>query len=308
MADRPEKTVASRPSGDAPEEAKKRPVLPPMPAEKRVRPRKATKKVSAQLPSLAFSSPAPESRPNDGAYNAKDKGGTRPKLEADESPIRTPVNGSSSTVGASSSTDSKPDSTKQEASRRRVVAETIPTGGSGAVKRDPAPLRPVGTSTRSATIGGAEPDTNPAGVAVTAAEVTTRPAVAPVGPARRPRRARLFLTRIDPWSVMKAAFLLSVALGIVTIVAVLMVWGVLGAAGLWDSINSAMAGLLGSEGENAFDIRDYLGASRVVGFTTLVAVVDVVLLTAIATLAAFLYNMAAALLGGVEVTLSEEDH
>jgi hypothetical protein len=106
---------------------------------------------------------------------------------------------------------------------------------------------------------------------------------------------------------MKSAFLLSVALGIVTIVAVLMVWGVLGAAGLWDSINAAMAGLLGSEGDNAFDIKDYLGTSRVLGFTTLVAVVDVVLLTALATLSAFLYNMAAALLGGIEVTLSEED-
>src|SRR3546814_8710667 len=49
---------------------------------------------------------------------------------------------------------------------------------------------------------------------------------------RRPRRARLRLTRIDPWSVMKAAFLLSVALGIVTIVAVTIVWGVLGMAAI----------------------------------------------------------------------------
>jgi hypothetical protein len=42
------------------------------------------------------------------------------------------------------------------------------------------------------------------------------------------------------------------------------------------------------------------------GFTMLVAVIDVVLITAIATLAAFLYNMAAALLGGIEVTLTED--
>ena len=39
----------------------------------------------------------------------------------------------------------------------------------------------------------------------------------------------------------------------------------------------------------------------------LVAVIDVVLLTAIATLGAFLYNMAAALLGGIEVTLAEDE-
>ena len=36
-------------------------------------------------------------------------------------------------------------------------------------------------------------------------------------PGRQPRRARLRLTRIDPWSVMKTAFLLSVAFGIVTV-------------------------------------------------------------------------------------------
>ena len=43
------------------------------------------------------------------------------------------------------------------------------------------------------------------------------------------------------------------------------------------------------------------------GFTMIVAVVDVVLMTAIATLGAFLYNLAAALLGGVEVILAEDE-
>ena len=57
-----------------------------------------------------------------------------------------------------------------------------------------------------------------------------------------------------------------------------------------------------------FDIENYLGTSRVLGFTMLVAAVDVVLLTAIATLGAFLYNMSAALLGGIEVTLAEDNH
>jgi hypothetical protein len=125
--------------------------------------------------------------------------------------------------------------------------------------------------------------------------------------ARRPaRRARLRLTRIDPWSVMKTAFLLSIAFGVVTVVSVLMVWSVLGAAGVWDSINATVQNVLGEESSTTFDIENYLGTSRVIGFTLLVSVIDVVLLTAIATLAAFLYNMAAALLGGVEVTLAEE--
>ncbi|WP_122815921.1 DUF3566 domain-containing protein [Nocardioides pantholopis] len=124
---------------------------------------------------------------------------------------------------------------------------------------------------------------------------------------RRPRRARLRLTRVDPWSVMKTSFLLAIAFGVVTVVAVLMVWSVLGAAGVWESINASVRDIVGGDDGADFDIENYLGTTRVVGFTMLVAVVDVVLLTAVATLGAFLYNMAAALLGGVEVTLSEDN-
>jgi hypothetical protein len=124
---------------------------------------------------------------------------------------------------------------------------------------------------------------------------------------RAPRRARLRLSRIDPWSVMKVSFLLSIAFGIVTVVSVFMVWSVLGAAGVWDSINNTVSDTV-SSGNNVstFNITDYLGMSRVLGFTMLVSVIDVVLITAIATLGAFLYNMAASLLGGIEVTLAED--
>ena len=129
---------------------------------------------------------------------------------------------------------------------------------------------------------------------------------APASPRKGPRRARLRLTRIDPWSVMKTAFLLSIAFGLVTVVSVFMVWSVLGAAGVWDSINQTVQNILGGDGAGDFDVQNYVGVSRVMGFTLLVAVIDVVLITAIATLGAFLYNMAAALLGGVEVTLTED--
>jgi hypothetical protein len=130
---------------------------------------------------------------------------------------------------------------------------------------------------------------------------------AAVAAAPRPgRRARLRLTRIDPWSVMKTSFLLSIALGIVIVVSVLMVWTVLGAADVWTSINQTVRDVVGGQDASNFDIEDYLGTRRVVGFTMIVAAVDVVLVTAICTLGAFLYNMSASLLGGVEVTLAED--
>jgi hypothetical protein len=120
------------------------------------------------------------------------------------------------------------------------------------------------------------------------------------------RRARLRMTRVDPWSVMKTAFLLSIALGIVLVVSVFMVWSVLDAADVWSSINKTVRDVLGGDSASTFDIEDYLGTRRVVGFSMIVAAVDVVLLTAIATLGAFLYNMSASLLGGIEVTLAED--
>ena len=121
------------------------------------------------------------------------------------------------------------------------------------------------------------------------------------------RRARLRLVQVEPWSIMKTAFLLSVALGIVTVVAVGIVWGVLGAAGLWDSVNTIVQDSIGDSTGTPFEIQKYLGTSRVLGFTMIVAVADVVLITAIATLGAFLYNLAAGLLGGIEVTFAEDN-
>lgn len=134
-----------------------------------------------------------------------------------------------------------------------------------------------------------------------------QPPAAAAGP-RRPRRARLRLTHIDPWSVMKTALLLSIALGIVVVVAVSVVWAVLNASGLWDSINTTVGDVVGTQASADFRIQDYVGTQRVLGFTMLVAAVDVVLVTVVATLGAFLYNLAAALLGGLEVVLAEDDY
>ena len=124
---------------------------------------------------------------------------------------------------------------------------------------------------------------------------------------RRPRRARLRLTHVDPWSVLKTSLLLSIALGIVTVVAVAVVWAVLNASGLWDSINQTVGEVVGTQASADFRVQDYVGTERVLGFTMLVAAVDVVLITVVSTLGAFLYNLAAALLGGLEVVLAEDE-
>ncbi len=97
------------------------------------------------------------------------------------------------------------------------------------------------------------------------------------------RRVRLRQTRVDPWSVMKVAFLLSVALGVVSVVAVIIVWSVLSGAGVWNSINDSVRNIVGDGSGSTFNVTDYVGLSRVLGFTMVIAAIEVVLLTAIAT-------------------------
>lgn len=167
--------------------------------------------------------------------------------------------------------------------------------------------RPAAAGNGSTTAGRTKPSLRPAGQgrkpAAPRGNVKRPPAAAAPAPTRR---ARLRLTRLDPWSVMKTAFLLSIAFAVVSIVSVFMVWSVLSAAGVWESINSTVSDIVGGQEAAGFDVEDYLGTSRVLGFTMLVSVVNVFLLTAVATLGAFLYNMAAQLLGGIEVTLAED--
>ncbi|RCK70344.1 hypothetical protein DT076_06745 [Desertihabitans brevis] len=126
--------------------------------------------------------------------------------------------------------------------------------------------------------------------------------------ARKPRRARLRLSRIDPWSVMKMSFLFSIAAGIAMWVAVAFVWWVLQTSGLFQGVNDAVTSMLAAPGDaDPFRLEEYVNGPRVLGATALLAVVDVLLITAISTVASFLYNLGATMLGGLQVTLAETD-
>ena len=127
------------------------------------------------------------------------------------------------------------------------------------------------------------------------------------GAPRGTRKARLRLSRLDPWSVMKTSFLFSIAAGIVFVVAVFAVWTVIGSSGLFSSVDSIVGSVLQSPGDTTpFRIEDYVNTQKVMGVTAFLACIDVVIFTALATLASFLYNLAATMLGGLEVTLAED--
>ncbi|MFT3971402.1 MAG: DUF3566 domain-containing protein [Micropruina sp.] len=137
-----------------------------------------------------------------------------------------------------------------------------------------------------------------------------RPGVVSAGPrsvSRRTRKARLRLSRIDPWSVMKTTFLFSVAFGIMFWFATYVVWSVIGASGLFDAVNSILQSVLSNPNDQTqVRIEDFVNTNKVLGVAALIAVINVVLLTAIGTLVAFLYNLSANILGGLELTLAED--
>ncbi|WP_435260265.1 DUF3566 domain-containing protein [Streptomyces sp. 1222.5] len=143
------------------------------------------------------------------------------------------------------------------------------------------------------------------------------PAQAPAGAVRRPRtgaktaprtrKARLRVAKADPWSVMKVSFLLSIALGICTIVASAVLWMVMDAMGVFSTVGGTISEATGSNEANGFDLQAFLSLPHVLMFATIISVIDVVLATALATLGAFIYNLSAGFVGGIELTLAEDE-
>lgn len=197
-----------------------------------------------------------------------------------------------------------------------VSGETAPSAGI-AVDAGPVPSAAAAPAAAAVQAGSAPVDEAPAGPSfadrMKKAAGAARSAV-PTGrspreveedePAAGPRRVRLAVARIDPWSVLKLSFLLSVAIGIMIVVAAAVIWQVLDSMAVFTSVNDVIATLSGST--TFFDVLDYAAFDRVISLATMIAVADIVLLTALSTLGAFLYNVVAALVGGVHLTLTDD--
>lgn len=123
----------------------------------------------------------------------------------------------------------------------------------------------------------------------------------------RTRKARLRVAKADPWSVMKVSFLLSIALGICTVVAAAVLWMVMNAMGVFSTVGGTISEATGSNDSNGFDLQSFLSLPHVLMFAVIIAVIDVVLATALATLGAFIYNLSAGFVGGIELTLAEDE-
>ncbi len=124
------------------------------------------------------------------------------------------------------------------------------------------------------------------------------------GRARPPRQASLQLKRLDPWSVLKLALVLAVVLFFIWLVAVGVLYGVLDGIGVWDRLNGTYADLVSGEAPSGSPL---ISAGRVFGIAAVVGAINSLLFAVAVTVGAFVYNVSADLVGGIEVTLSERD-
>ena len=162
----------------------------------------------------------------------------------------------------------------------------------------------AGTSMRSSS-GSASSTDQTRSVSRSSSSAAASSASAGSAPRSAGRRVRLTVSRVDPWSAMKMSFLLSVALGIAGVVMVAVLWTILAGMGVFDQVNG-LVGQIIQDGNSTFDIMDFLGFGRVVSLAIVIGVIDVILMTAIATLAAFLYNVSSSLVGGLQLTLTDD--
>ncbi len=117
------------------------------------------------------------------------------------------------------------------------------------------------------------------------------------------RRAHMTISRIDPWSALKVSFLLAVGIGVMIVISTVVVWNVLDAMNVFASIRDLLE-TLGSA--PLLELMQYLEFGRVVSFSIIVAVIDIVLLTFLGAIIAVLYNLIAMLVGGTHITITDE--
>ena len=121
------------------------------------------------------------------------------------------------------------------------------------------------------------------------------------------RQAMLTLARVEPWSVMKFSFVASVVAFIVLFVAVAVLYMVLSALGVFDSLQNTVSSVTSSQSTSGTNISHWFSASLILGYTAMLGALNIVLITAMSTVGAVIYNLIAKTIGGIEVTLRETD-
>jgi hypothetical protein len=176
---------------------------------------------------------------------------------------------------------------------------TVPTIGGG---RGPSPATPPVAPVGPAGTNGSAPAGSAVGYVPSGqreAPSTQPPRVSRSARQRGPRRARLQLRHINPWTVLKFSAVLSIALFFVWLIVVGVLYGVLDGAGIIGRINDAVTTINGPGSKAPVTATVVFGGAAIIG------VVNIILFIALSTIGSVVYNLCADLVGGIEITLSE---
>jgi hypothetical protein len=203
-----------------------------------------------------------------------------------------------------------------EARLNRFISGTAAPGATRTPPPEPAPAPAQNESRQSDAYASELPDLSGpiprAGQRKSVDDRPDEPMTAPVRSEGRiqvssraagPVRASMQIRRVDPWSTLKVSAVLSVALFFVWMIAVAFLYLVLGGMGVWSKLNSNVGDLLNNTSGSA----ELVSSGTIFGGAVLIGLVNIVLLTAAATIGAFIYNLTTDLIGGVEVTLADRD-
>jgi len=170
------------------------------------------------------------------------------------------------------------------------------------------PKAPTAAKTPAAGTGTATADTGSATRAARGESPVTFGGMPKKRPSKKSaRQAHLTVARVEPWSVMKFSFVVSLVAFVILFVAVSVLYGALSGLGVFDSLQRVVTSITSSQSSAGVNAAKWWSASRILGYTALLGSLNIVLITAMSTIGAVVYNLTTRLVGGVEVTLRETE-
>ena len=116
------------------------------------------------------------------------------------------------------------------------------------------------------------------------------------------KQIKLKLRTVDVWSAVKVGFLISIATSIALVVGAWLIWSVLANSGIFSSIGSLLGSVLG-ESSNV-NLEDDFSFSNVMSTAATLALLNVVLTTALWAVWAVIFNLISKLVGGLSLTFT----
>jgi hypothetical protein len=112
------------------------------------------------------------------------------------------------------------------------------------------------------------------------------------------KQVRLKLVYVDFWSAVKLSFLVAVSLGIVLVVATILVYLVLQSTNIFSTLDKTLAEILG---DDSFSITNSFSLVQVSLFSVIVAILNIIVGTALGAITSVLYNFSVRITGGLLV-------